>query len=85
MMQYNSEDIKIDVSVAPPILKVANHLAKKLGLSLTELYTLAITSYVTKYQENITETLDRVYKDEPSAIESVLANAQTLSLGEKSW
>ncbi len=86
MMQHSSENIRTDVSVSPPIFKAAEHLAKKLGLNLTELYTLALTSYMSKYQENITETLDRIYEHEPSAIEPVLANAQTVSLGEKdSW
>jgi len=85
MMQHTSENIKTHVSVSPPIFKAADHLAKKLGLSLTELYTLALTSYMAKYQENITETLDRVYEHEPSAIEPTLANAQTLSLGEEPW
>lgn len=86
MMQDGSENMKTDVSVSPPIFRAADHLAKKLGLSLTELYTIALTSYMAKYQENITETLDLIYEHEPSAIEPALANAQALSLGEEeSW
>ncbi|MDM8524993.1 hypothetical protein QUF80_16605 [Desulfococcaceae bacterium HSG8] len=84
-MQHSSENMKTDVSVSLPIFKAADHLAKKLGVSMAELYTLALTSYMAKYQENITETLDRVYEHESSAIEPVLANAQTVSLGEESW
>lgn len=83
MVHHSSESVKIDISVAPPILEAADHLAKKLGLSLTELHTLALTSYMTKYQENITETLDCIYEHEPSAIEPAVANAQTISLGEE--
>ena len=85
MIQHSSENMKTDVSVSPLIFKAADLLAKKLGLSLTEFCTLALTSYMAKYQENITETLDRIYEHESSAIEPVLANAQTVSLGEESW
>ncbi len=84
-MQHTSENIKTDVSVSLPIFRAADHLAKKLGMSLTELYTLALTSYMAKYQENITETFDHLYEHEPSAIEPALANAQAVSLGEESW
>jgi hypothetical protein len=85
MIQHSSENIKTDVSVSVPIFKAAERMAEKLGLSLTELYTIALTSYMAKYQENITETLDRIYEHESSAIEPVLINAQTASLGQESW
>jgi len=85
MMQHSLNNMKIDISVSPLIFRGVSHLAKKLNLSLTELYTLALTSYMTKYQENITATLDHVYEHEQSTIEPVLINAQTVSLGDKSW
>ena len=43
------------------------------------------SSYMTKFNENITDTLDRVYENEPSTIEPVFANAQSLSLEKESW
>jgi len=85
MMPYSSENTKTGVSVSPPISEAADRLAKKLGLTLTELYTLALTSYMAKYQENITEMLNSVYEHETSAVEPDVTNAQIVSLDEESW
>ncbi len=84
-MQNNTETIKTDVAISLPIHNAANHLAKKLGLSLSELYTLAITSYMAKYPENITEMLDRVYEQESSAIDPGLMDLQVRSLDDDAW
>ncbi len=84
-MQNNTETIKTDVAISLPIHNAANHLAEKLGLSLSELYTLAITSYMAKYQENITEMLDRVYENESSAMDPRLIDLQVRSLDDGKW
>ncbi|KPA11736.1 hypothetical protein MHK_008087 [Candidatus Magnetomorum sp. HK-1] len=85
MMQYLTQNIEDYVSVSPPIFKAAGNMAKKLGMNLTDFYTLALTSYMTKFNENITDTLDRIYEKEPSSIEPVIINAQSVSLGKESW
>jgi len=80
MIQYPSQNFEDYVSVSPSLFKAAGNLAKKLGITLTDFYTFALTSYMTRFNENITDTLDRVYENEPSTIEPVFANAQSLSL-----
>jgi len=62
MIQYASQNIENNVSVLPSIFKASGNLAKQLGISLTDFYTLALTSYMTKFNENITDPLDCIYK-----------------------
>jgi hypothetical protein len=57
-----------------------------LGISLSELYTAALTAYVTTHQkEDVTELLNRVYETEASTIEPGLVNLQLASMGGESW
>lgn len=84
-MQQNSKTVRTVIHVSPEIHDSANHLAEELGLSLSDLYSFALTSLMAKHRENITETLDRVYERESSSVEGIIANAQAASLGDESW
>ena len=78
--------MKLDISIPNPIFHAAENLAKKMGVSLSELYTAALNAYVTEHQkENITETLDQIYTDEPSTLEPELVKMQVLSLEGEAW
>jgi len=78
--------MKSDISVPNPVFHAAENLAKKMGVSLSELYTAALNAYVAEHQkENITETLDRVYSNEPSNLEPELVKMQVLSLENEQW
>jgi metal-responsive CopG/Arc/MetJ family transcriptional regulator len=78
--------MKSDISIPTVVFQAAENLAKKMGVSLSELYTAALNSYVAEHQkENITETLDQVYADEPSALEPELVKMQVESLEGEQW
>jgi len=78
--------MKQDISIPNPIFQAAEDLAKKMGVSLSELYTAALNAYVAEHQkENITETLDHIYADEPSTLEPELVKMQVLSLEGEKW
>ena len=78
--------MKQDISIPNPIFQAAENLAKKMGVSLSELYTAALNAYVAEHQkENITETLDQIYADEPSALEPELIKMQVVSLEAEEW
>ena len=78
--------MKSDISIPNPVFRAAENLARKMGVSLSELYTAALNAYVAEHQkENITETLDRVYADEPSTLEPELVKMQVLSLDSEQW
>ena len=69
--------MKSDISIPNPVFRAAESLAKKMGVSLSELYTAALNVYIAEHQkENITETLDEVYADEPSIMEPELVKMQ---------
>lgn len=73
--------MKLDISIPNSVFHAAEELAKKMGVSLSELYTAALNAYVAKHQkENITETLDQVYTDKPSTLEPELVKMQVESL-----
>lgn len=84
--KYGEDSMKTDVSIPNPIFEAAKQLAQKLDMSLSELYTVALTNYIATYQnEDVTEKLNEVYETEPSSLEPELVNLQVTSMGNESW
>ena len=78
--------MKIDISIPNPVFRAAENLAKKMGVSLSELYTAALNAYVAEHlKENITDALDQVYATEESALEPELLKMQVVSLEGEQW
>ncbi|HQU37081.1 MAG: hypothetical protein CNIPEHKO_00467 [Anaerolineales bacterium] len=78
--------MKSDISIPNPVFHAAQNLAKKMGVSLSELYTAALNAYVAEHEkENITETLDEVYAEEASTLEPELVKMQVVSLDGEQW
>ena len=76
--------MKTDISVPNPIFKSAQRLAEKLGISLSELYTAALSEYVATH-ENVTEALNQVYEVESSEMEPELVQIQMISVDGENW
>ena len=76
--------MKTDISIPNPVFKSAQRLAKKLGISLSELYTAALSEYLTTH-ENVTEALNQVYEVESSEMEPELVQIQMASVDEENW
>ena len=73
----------ISISIPNPIFEAAEQLARKLCLSLDELYSTALTTYLNAHRDSeVTAALDRVYETEASAISPVLVKMQVVSVGE---
>ncbi len=78
--------MKTDISIPNPVFHAAEKLARKMGISLSDLYTAALTAYVTEHQKGqITDALDRIYAEEPSAIEPELVKMQVAAIGSEQW
>ncbi len=78
--------MKTDISIPNPVFRATENLAKKMGVSLSELYTAALNAYVAEHQkENITDALDQVYANEESALEPELLKMQIVSLEGEQW
>jgi metal-responsive CopG/Arc/MetJ family transcriptional regulator len=75
--------MKTDVSLPDPLFEAADDFAKHLGISRSELYATAIAEYLRAHQrEAVTEALNRIYEQEPSGLDPVIAAIQSASLGE---
>ena len=78
--------MKTAVSIPEDIFRKAEALAKSLELSRSELYTRALAKFVAEHDEaEITESLNRVYASQDSALDPIIEKMQFLSLPVERW
>jgi metal-responsive CopG/Arc/MetJ family transcriptional regulator len=82
------ESMKTAISLPDPIFKAADRLARRLGVSRSELYAKAVSEYLERYrQEGITAALNRVYGSNPeeSQVEADVLALQEASVPRERW
>ena len=78
--------MKTAISIPDKVFRSADALAKRLGISRSELYATAITEFLSKNQSRqVTARLDAVYAEEDSSLSLNLVQLQTRSLGHEEW
>ncbi len=78
--------MKTAISIPDEIFHDANHLAKRLGMSRSEFYSKAVSSYIAAHQnEAVTRTLNEIYKKETSKVDPVINLMQLKSLPKEQW
>jgi metal-responsive CopG/Arc/MetJ family transcriptional regulator len=78
--------MKTAISIPDNIFREADALAKKLGVSRSELYTKAVCAFVQEHRgEQIIETLNALYSQESSELDVELQQLQELTLASKEW
>ncbi len=79
--------MKTAISIPDPVFKTAERLAKRLGLSRSELYVRAISSYVEKHRsQKVTDLLNEVYGGmESQGLETGFKRAQMKSIDKEAW
>jgi len=80
--------VKTAISIPDPIFEAAEKLARRLGISRSQLYSKAIDSLIEKYRySGVTEQLDAVYETNPEAgrLEQEVEELQSQSLTEEEW
>lgn len=78
--------MKTAISLPDPIFEEAEELAKRLGMSLSQLYATAVSQFVEAYREEaITAALNELYATEDSAVDPVLQQLQALALPYEEW
>jgi metal-responsive CopG/Arc/MetJ family transcriptional regulator len=78
--------VKTAVSIPDEIFEAAEHVARRLGLSRSELYARALGEYLRAHRaEGVTKALDSVYAKEDSELDDVLAELQARSLRRERW
>lgn len=80
--------MKTAISIPDPIFESAEKLAKRLGISRSQLYSDAVDALIERYRySGVTEQLDAVYKTNPEAsrLEKDLEVLQSQSLTGEEW
>jgi metal-responsive CopG/Arc/MetJ family transcriptional regulator len=78
--------MKTTISIPDSIFDSADALAKKLGLSRSELYANAVAEFVAKHRgANPTGRLNAVYAREPSRVDAGVKRAQAKVARTSRW
>jgi len=78
--------MKTAVSIPDEIYQSADQLAKRLGMSRSELYAKAVSNYIKAHKnEPVTKALDQIYAKENSEIDPVIDLMQIRSLPKEAW
>ncbi|TDJ13900.1 MAG: hypothetical protein E2O65_15350 [Gammaproteobacteria bacterium] len=80
--------MKTAISIPDPVFDAAEKLARRLGISRSQLYSTAIDALIEKYRySGVTEKLNAVYKVNPEGgrLEREVEELQSQSLTEESW
>ena len=78
--------MKTAISIPDKIFNSAESLAKRLGLSRSQLYTTAINEYLSKHQgKQVTARLNAIYAEEDSSLSPGLIVLQAKSLAHEEW
>jgi metal-responsive CopG/Arc/MetJ family transcriptional regulator len=83
---YTFLDMKTAISIPDKVFRSADALAKRLGVSRSELYTTAVAEFLSKHQgRNLTSRLNAVYGEEDSSLPPDLIRLQAKSLAHEEW
>ena len=78
--------MKIAVSIPDPVFRNAEQLAKKLKVSRSRLYAVAVADYLKRHRAaDVTDKLNAVYRDSDSSLDETIAAIQTRSLPRERW
>ena len=78
--------MKTAISLPDQLYRSGDRLAKRLGVSRSELYARALAEFLAKHQsDQITQRLNAVYATEDSRLDPALAKAQLDALPRESW
>ena len=78
--------MKTAISISEPIFQAAEEMAHNLGVSRSELFSTAMAEYLENHKyQNVTDSLNEVYKLNDSALDDELFNMQLSSVQEQDW
>ncbi len=73
--------MKTAISIPDPIFQAAENMAHRLGMSRSELFTVAMSEYIQSHQcQNVTELLNKIYADTKEPLDSELLLMQARSI-----
>ena len=80
--------MKTAISLPDPLFDAAERLARRLGISRSELYQRAVKAYLKESRgDGVTEALNELYGDEgvTARVDPVLEEIQQASISSEDW
>jgi hypothetical protein len=78
--------MKTAVSIPEKIFRSADSLAKRLGMSRSQLYATALADFLSRHQRRqVKERLDAIYGEEESVADGGIEQIQAKSLPPEEW
>jgi metal-responsive CopG/Arc/MetJ family transcriptional regulator len=78
--------MKTAISIPDDVFDAAEEMAKRIGMSRSQLYATAVRDYLDAHRSRgVTARLDQVYERIDSRLDLRVAEAQTSSLDEEDW
>ncbi len=78
--------MKTAISLPDHVFEDAEKLARRLGMSRSELYAKAVSQYLSDHREaGVTVKLNEIYENESSALDPVSHALQFASLQKDEW
>jgi metal-responsive CopG/Arc/MetJ family transcriptional regulator len=78
--------MKTAISIPDEVFDAADEMAKRLGMSRSQLYATAVREYLEVHRSRgVTARLDQVYETRDSSLDLRVAEAQTASLDDEDW
>jgi len=78
--------MKTAISIPDPVFEAAQSLAKRLGISRSQLFSRAVEAYVETHKHSrLRASLDEVYAEENSNVDEALVQMQWASLTKEGW
>jgi metal-responsive CopG/Arc/MetJ family transcriptional regulator len=83
---YTMTLMKTAISIPNDVFEAAEKLARRLGVSRSQLYTNAVSEFLRRhFGDKVTEKLNEIYDKESSELDSVTRALQYARLGKDEW
>jgi metal-responsive CopG/Arc/MetJ family transcriptional regulator len=78
--------MKTAISIPDRVFRSADTLAKRIGVSRSQLYSTAMEEFLARHQSRqVTARLDQIYDEEDSSISPELAKLQVKTVLHEEW
>jgi hypothetical protein len=78
--------MKTAISIPNEIFEAAEKMARRLGLSRSQLYTNAVSEFLHRhFSDEVTEKLNQIYETESSELHPITRALQYASLDRDDW
>jgi hypothetical protein len=79
--------MKTAISIPDPVFDAAENLARRFGMSRSELYTRAVKAYLDAHNaDDVTQRLNEIYSDEAAErLDPVISEIQARSIPREEW